>query len=255
MKFLSAIIPFILLGITPSIQAQRLPYQMALHVQQIADFVAEQEEITGFLQMTHSSPSDKRPFTVTLITPEKKTPITVAEDGSFALPKISKEIWDKSYLEHNLNKGALTMMVVFGSKFSLPTKTQGKEQEEGVKLDVLCSQMVNGFRKLAPIKAQIKALMPTWVDPKFAITGLTFVRAQPIEGWVYLKKDQETVASIDLSQKGAVTWTFERYDPRLHHLVFNLKEDEDYPRMNWQFGTSNGESPLKNAMPIWHTDQ
>jgi len=229
--------------------AQRLPYPMAWQVKEIADFVAQHDEILGSLQMLHSSPNDTRPFKISLITPDESIPIKVGEDGSFNLPEISKDKWNASYLEHNLNKGALSLLVVFGSKFSFPD-TEAKK-EEGVLVADFCSEMIKGFRKLAPIKNKIEAFMPQWVNPDFAMTGITFRRKESIQGWVYLKRNHETVASINLSQTGPVTWSFKDYDPRSHRLLFKVPEEGAFPLINWEFGTANEALSSLNAIRIW----
>jgi len=83
-----------------------------------------------------------------------------------------------------------------------------------------------------------------------ALVGVSLLREKPVSGMALLKNGERTVASIDLSQSGKISWMFSDYDPRTHRVVFEMKNGDPEPRLYMEIKNGNEVAGSKGAIPL-----
>jgi hypothetical protein len=229
-------------------RAQKLPYTTVLALQETAESFTETNGVECQLRMIHSRAGDTRDFKVFLEAPSGKTEIKVSGDGSFHLPFIPESERDRAHLTSTLERGALTFSLYWEFKAAAFVPSG---RTEDMTVFQLCSAMLDRFRRVKGGREKLRLFGLEFADDDTAVVGIKFPRAEPRVGKALLKRGQETVASVDFSQRGKVFWGFEKYNPREHRIVLDLKKGDD--RFPFEMAFANGEDARRttNAIFLW----
>jgi hypothetical protein len=227
-------------------RAQGLPYSDIMPLQEAVEALAKIKGVGCELTAKHSNEDDKRGFKVFLESPKGRTEIKISDDGTFHLPTLPKEDWDHSQVAHTLEKGALTLTLSFGFAGEVPDDSS---------LLVMCNGLVEGFRKIEGLRARLERVVPEFADLQVAIVGVSFPRVNPVAGKVLLKRGETTVATIDLSQTGEASWLFDQYDPKVHKIVWEMKNEAKAPRAEMVVRYGQEATSVKNAVFLWNASK
>lgn len=225
---------------------QAIPYAMLKAVDECAKELRRAEGVKAELKLEHANPSDKREYQLWLETPADRQVIAVNADGSFLLPEVPADLQAQARVIHSLEKGALRISFGLQCSGSLP-RTDDREATtfyEG------CSVVADGFRKLEPALVRLSQWIPSFADYQIAIVGVSLLREKPCAGVARLKDGDRTVATVDLSQTGKVTWMFSNHDPRKHRLVFEMKDGQPAPQVSMEFQMGRLSADAKGAILV-----
>lgn len=226
-----------------AIRAQELPYSIVLAMQQAAEEAKQVDGVTCELQMQHAHEGDSRPFKITLDTPKGQTPITVQPDGAFTLPVLPEEDRDHARLLHNLEKGALSINFQF--------KMEGRTSQEKEKtMYEVCSGVAEGMSRLDDMWNALGKVSPQFRSMDLAIVGYVLPRTTPINGRMLLKKGDETVKTVDLTETGPVMLMFDDFNPREHRMTWDMAPDVAIPQFRFVFKDGVEASKIKDAVYV-----
>jgi hypothetical protein len=224
--------------------AQVLPYTRVITLQDIAESLDKVDGVSCDLRVEHTRPDDRRKFRMFLKSPQGETEIKVFESGVFHVPKLPREDWKVSKVRHTLEKGALSLKFRYGFNGGLPSTN--------ATLYELCQSVAEKWKNIETFKDKLLQAIPEFKEVQIALIGLWMPQGEPCDGKIFLKRGDETVAVIDLSKPAETTWLFEQYDPKLHRVVWDVKDREKAPAFNMRMQVYNWDQvPAKNSFILW----
>ena len=245
----------LVIGLPMLAGAQRLPYTVVREMDDIANSITRVSGLKCDLEVENKREGDSRKFKIFLQSPSSRTEVKVGPDGTFRLPALPKEDWDQSYITHTLAPGALSMSVSISLDSSRFDGFDGSIYE-------MVSPIVKTCQNMSSIRPKLEEFGAPIGDPEIAIVGLSFTRVAPVSGKLHLMRGDQTVASIDLSQTGTVSWLFEEYDPRKHRIRCEMaegvkpqmKEGVDLAQVHLILKKGTAGTVMPHAVYIWKVE-
>jgi len=242
LSLLSGILAILGIAAPTRLAAQTLPYQMVGTLFGAAQKVTAVDGITFEIKIVHSDPKDKRPFKIFVEGPDGKHEIPIDKEGFFKLPPVPPADQPDTVLRHTLGKGELT--------FSFTFKLTGTlENWDGIPLSEIAKVLADGFSSIDPdVWQEIGRVIPQFQNFRMAITGCVISRNKPKKGSLLLKKGDQTVITIPLSELGDVTIPFAKFDPTTHRIEFDGIPDEQKMKLSFTFALGDEAERSPNAI-------
>jgi hypothetical protein len=233
--------PFLLCALVTAMQAQELPYSQLFAFQKAVKQAEHVKGVTCLLQLHHSREDDDRPFKVTLVTPRGQTEIPLQKDGTFILPDLPEEDRDRAVVRHDLEKGALSISFQFTLKWTHDGNGKETLHEE-------CSGLARDIGGLNEMWNAMEQISPDFRHMSIAIVGLVIPREKPLDGKILVKHGDQTVKTVDLSETGPVTLSFDDFDPKEHRIDSVTGEGVKSPTMHFIIRENEQAAGVRNAI-------
>ncbi|HEX5220508.1 MAG TPA: hypothetical protein VFZ59_13135 [Verrucomicrobiae bacterium] len=242
MRFLNTLL---FLSLSVAAFGQSIPYTVLKTLDECAKEFRQIEGFTAELTIKHLDPKDSRDFQVWLETSKGRKQIKINKDGTFRLPAVKADEQAKAQIVHSLEKGALDL----GFSFNWAAKT-GRNMNGYSNLFEFCSVGATSYARAERLFIKVSDVIPAFRDMPITIVGVSLKRDVPCSGLAVLKNGDKTVASVDLSQTGEVSWMFSDYDPRTHRVVYEMKNGAAEPYLNFDMRMDSEAAGSKGAIVL-----
>jgi hypothetical protein len=242
LTLLSGILAILGIATPTRLAAQTLPYQMVSTLFGAAQKITAVDGITFEIKIVHSDPKDKRPFKIFVEGPDGKNEIPIEKEGFFKLPPVPAADQPDTVLRHTLGKGDLTFSFILNLAGTL-------EKWDGIPLGENAKILADGFASIDPdVWQEIGRVIPQFANFRMAITGCVIPRNTPKKGRLLLKKGDQTVMTIPLSELGDVTIPFAKFDPATHRIELDGIPDGQKTKLSFTFAVGDEAERSPNAI-------
>ena len=224
---------------------QAIPYDIVKTIDDCAKELRQVEGCTAEVAIKHADPKDNRDFQLLLETSKDRKPIKLNKDGTFRLPTVKADEVRKAQVIHSLEKGALSLDFYFGWQAKPPTNASSETS-----LSEFCSFAANKFGIMEHTFIRLGDVLPSFKDLQITFVGVSLPRDTPSSGLALLKNGEKTVASVDLSQTGKVSWMFADYDPKTHWIEFEMKDGAAEPNLSMEIRTDKEAAESEGAILV-----
>jgi hypothetical protein len=222
---------------------QAIPYELLKELEDCTTTLRRTPGVTAEVQLLHNNPKDSRNFQLTLETPSERANIPVGVDGRFRLTQVSPEVQSKTRVLHSLEKGALALSILFQIDRNWPGTHRANKT-----IYADCSEIGGSISELKPALVRLGKVIPEFANFRVSIVGVSLMREKPSAGFALLKNGDKTVSSFNLSETGKASWMFSDYDPKIHTIAFEMKNNGPEPQMFMEFDYGPGSVPQKGAI-------